>query len=104
MEKRPSKQQQILDTVTRLETAVVGIPGTDDRGMAGEIKEIKTDQKELTETVGQHSEAIARLSAFHEGEEGMSRKKKIGIWGSLAVIIPGAIVGLVKAFSKGEGG
>ena len=102
--RQPSKEQQILDAVTEIRTVVVGVPNTDDRGMAGAIKELKADHKELSETVGQHSEAIARLCAFHEGEEGMSRKKKLGIWGSLAVIIPGAIVGIIKAFSRGDSG
>jgi len=105
MQKRPpSQQQQILDVVTEIRAVVVGIPNTDDRGIAGAIKELKADHKELTVTVGQHSEAIARLSAFHEGDEGMSRKKKLGIWGTILVLVPGAIVGIIKAIARGNNG
>lgn len=97
----PSKQQQILDTVNRIETVVVGVPGTDDRGMAGSIKEIKADHKALSETVGQHSEAIARLATFHEGENpGMSTKKKLGIWGAIGSTIAGVIYGLIQLFKS----
>jgi len=96
----PSKQQQILDTVSRIETVVVGVPGTDDRGMAGSIKEIKADHKALSETVGQHSEAIARLATFHEGAEGISLKKKLGIWGAVGSTIAGVIYGLIQLFKS----
>lgn len=103
-QKPPSKQQQILDTVTQLRTAVVGIEGTDDRGMAGAIKEMKHDHEKMAETVSQHSEAIARLSAFHEGNEGMSRRKKLGILGTIGSIIAGVIVGVIKVFARGDHG
>ena len=97
----PSKQQQILDTVNRIETVVVGVPGTDDRGMAGSIKEMKSDHKALSGIVGQHSAVIARLAAFHEGDgQGMSAKKKVGIWGAIGSTIAGVIYGLIQLFKS----
>jgi len=103
---RKSIQQKTLDTVQRIETVVVGVPGTDDRGMAGSIKEIKSDYKELARTVGQHtvllaqhSEAIARLCS---DDEPMSKKKKAGMWGGIGTIIASAVYGLVQLFKGGN--
>lgn len=96
-QKPPSKQQQILDGVTQLRTAMVGIPGTADQGLVGEVREMRA-------TVGKHSEAIARLCALQEGEEGMSRKKKLGILGGIGGILAGLVVGLFKAFARGNNG
>lgn len=100
----PSKQQQILDTVTEIKTVVIGIPGTDDRGMAGAIKDIKTDHAKLSDTVGRHSEAISRLATFHEDDPGMSRKKKIGIWGAVGGIIAGGIAAIIRVVIRSNQG
>jgi len=76
MEKKPSKQQQILASVTRLETVVIGIPDTDDRGMAGEIKEIN---KHLAELNGQ-----VKINTIF---------RRIGTWVSCAIFL--ALLGIV---------
>ena len=97
-EKPPSKQQQILDGVTQLRTAVVGIPGTADQGLVGEVKEMRT-------IIVEHASSISRLCALHENAEEHvpSRKKRAGILGGIVTLIVGAVVALVKAFSNGDG-
>ena len=95
-QKPPSKQQQILDTVTQLKTAVVGIEGTADEGLVGEVKEMR-------KVVGTHSDAISRLCALHEDNPGHSRKKKAGIWGGIVTLIVGAAVAIAKVFARGDG-
>jgi len=80
--KPPSKQQQILASVTRLETVVIGVPDTDDRGMAGEIKAIR---KHLADLNGQ----VKTNTMF----------RKVGTWISCSLFI--AIIGLlVKVFTS----
>ena len=44
----------ILNKLTRLETVLLGVEGTDSRGMAGDIKT-------LTATVGNHNKDISRI-------------------------------------------
>lgn len=100
----PNKQQQILDAVTEIKTVVIGVPGTDDRGIAGSINDLNADHKELSAIVGQHSEAISRLCAFHEGRDGISQRKKLGLLGGLGAILAGAAVGLFKTFARGSDG
>lgn len=97
-QKPPSKQQQILDGVTEVRTAVVGIPGTADEGLVGEVKEMR-------KIVVQHASSISRLLALHENtdEHGSSRKKKAGIWGGIVTLIVAAAVAVAKVFAKGDG-
>ena len=57
----------ILKKLERLETVILGVPGTDSRGMAG-------DMKVLTATVGNHNKDIARI--------------KIAVY-ALVVLVPG---------------
>lgn len=101
--KLPSKQQQILEGTQRVETILIGVPGTAETGLVGDVKEMKKDQKHLAETVGQHSEDIARLSALHEDDSSPSKKKRLGIWGGVGSIIAAVIYGLVQLFKGGKG-
>lgn len=100
---KPSKQQQILEVSQRVETILIGVPGTAETGLVGDVKEIKREHKHLAETVGQHSEEIARLAAFHEDNSGPSKKKKLGKLGGIGSIIAGIIYGLIQLFKNGEG-
>lgn len=97
-QKPPSKQQQILDGVTQLRTAMIGIPGTADQGLVGEVKEMR-------KVVVQHASSISRLCALHENadEHVPSRKKRAGIWGGIVTLIVGAAVAIARVFAKGDG-
>lgn len=95
-QKPPSKQQQILDGVTELRTAMIGIPGTADQGLVGEVKEMR-------KVVTGHSESIARLCALHEDEHAPSKKKRAGVWGGIVTLVIGAAVAVAKVFAKGDG-
>jgi len=77
-----STQQQILASVTRLETVVIGVPETDDRGMAGAIKEIK---EHLSELNGQ----VRTNTIF----------RRIGTWVSCAIFL--ALLGIVVRLTMG---
>ena len=101
--KPPSKQQQILESTQRVETILIGVPGTAETGLVGDVKEIRKNHKHLAETVGQHSEDIARLAALHEDDSGPSKKKKIGKWGGIGSIIAAIIYGLIQLFKNGKG-
>lgn len=92
-DKPPSKQQQILETVTELKTAMVGIPGTDDRGMAGDLKQTKAQVEHLA--------ALHQEGNEHMADGGLTGKKKAGLWGGVLTLIAAALAGLVKAFTNG---
>lgn len=49
-----SNEEIILDKLTRLETVLLGVPGTDSKGMAGDIKS-------LLAITGNHNKDIARI-------------------------------------------
>ena len=74
--KPPSAQQQILASVTRLETVVTGVPDTDDRGIAGAIKEIRDHLAELNGQV--------KINTIF---------RKAGTWVSCAIFL--ALLGIV---------
>lgn len=101
--KLPSKQQQILESTQRVETILIGVPGTAETGLVGDFKQHHKDHEALEKTVGDHSSAIARLAALHENDSGPSKKKKLGLWGGIGSIIAAIIYGLIQLFKNGKG-
>jgi hypothetical protein len=95
--------QQILKTLTEVKTTLVGIPGTDDRGMAGTIKRIDATSRD-------NSEAIQKLCALHDpGHEhmangGLTGKKKVGLFGGIVTLTAAAAAAVIKAFTGGNSG
>jgi len=47
--------QKILTAVNTIKTVVVGVPGTDDRGMAGSIKVVEAHLEQLNGQVKQNT-------------------------------------------------
>lgn len=94
----PSKQQQILEGTQRVETILIGVPGTAETGLVGEVKEMR-------QIVVEHASSISRLCALHENadEHVPSRKKKAGILGGILTLVVGAAVAIAKVFAKGDG-
>jgi len=64
------------DILVRLETAMLGVKDTDEKGIAGDVKEIKTHLQILNGQVGRNT---------------IFRKTTISIVGSLVVIVPIAL-------------
>ena len=65
---KPSERDELLvglhTTITEVKTAVVGIAGTDERGMAGDIKEIKDTLKKQNGRIARNRNGLIALTAF----------------------------------------
>ena len=96
-EKRRSIQQQTLDLARETRQAVLGVDGTEEKGMAGDLREVKTDVKA-------HGRSLEHLCALHEpghthmAESGGSRKKTARWIGALGAVLAAAIAALIQAF------
>ena len=44
--------EETHDTMTQLKTVLLGVPGTDDKGLVGDVKEVKVVQREQGKSIG----------------------------------------------------
>ena len=69
-------------TLIEVRTVLVGIEGTDDKGIAGDIKEIKTQLLKINTRVTQNTTKIKILMAVVFGGSGIATlaSKVQGLW------------------------
>lgn len=59
--------EQLVSTVQEVHQAVLGVPGTEDKGLVGDIKEVKGDVKNQNGRVRRNSARIAIIAGVLAG-------------------------------------
>lgn len=90
------KEDEILTQLAILRTAVVGIDGTDDRGISGEVKLIREKMSSVGREVAEHESRINRLEdrckRFHAAiGKPVSRTRYASFLGSLGIFLAAGI-------------
>ena len=74
--------------------ALLGIPGTADKGLVGDVKDLKGELKSVKDRVDNHAESITTIQTLQKER---SRPDKKAIGAAISVIVA-VVVALVKAF------
>ena len=94
-----STEAAIYDMHARLvglEKTLIGTPGTDDKGLCGDVKDAMTLAVEVKETTIDHGNRLTALEtrAKYGGNPGPSKKKQAGFMGTIGGFFAAVLYGL----------